>query len=93
MGLDKEALERYSRQIKLPEIGEKGQAALLGTSVLCVGTGGLGSLSFTTDDGDDLNLALLSAGDVGTISVDGAGDNDLVLDTAGAASQDQNVVE
>jgi len=59
MGLDKEALERYSRQIKLPEIGEKGQAALLGTSVLCVGTGGLGSAA----------ICYLAAAGIGRIGV------------------------
>ena len=35
--------ERYSRQIMLPELGEEGQKRLLGSSVLVVGTGGLGS--------------------------------------------------
>lgn len=35
-------MERYSRQIMLPEIGEEGQRRLLGASVLVVGLGGLG---------------------------------------------------
>jgi molybdopterin/thiamine biosynthesis adenylyltransferase len=35
--------ERYARQIVLPEIGPQGQAKLLGSSVLVVGAGGLGS--------------------------------------------------
>lgn len=34
--------QRYARQTALPEIGEAGQARLLGSSVLVVGLGGLG---------------------------------------------------
>lgn len=34
---------RYSRQIKLPQIGEKGQEKLTNASVLVVGAGGLGN--------------------------------------------------
>lgn len=36
-------MERYSRQIMLPEIGEEGQARLAAAKVLIVGVGGLGS--------------------------------------------------
>lgn len=36
-------MERFCRQIMLPEIGEEGQRRLSGTSVLVVGLGGLGS--------------------------------------------------
>ena len=36
-------LERYARHIILPELGGKGQEKLLGSSVLVVGAGGLGS--------------------------------------------------
>ena len=36
-------LERYSRHMLLPEIGESGQKELKASSVLCVGCGGLGS--------------------------------------------------
>lgn len=36
-------MERYSRQIILPEIGEKGQQRLKKSKVLLVGVGGLGS--------------------------------------------------
>jgi adenylyltransferase/sulfurtransferase len=34
---------RYSRHLILPEVGMKGQRQLKASSVLCVGTGGLGS--------------------------------------------------
>src|SRR5437867_87356 len=34
---------RYSRHFLLPEVGEAGQAKLLGAKVLCIGAGGLGS--------------------------------------------------
>ena len=36
-------MERYARQIMLPEIGEVGQRRLLESSVLVIGLGGLGS--------------------------------------------------
>jgi len=35
-------MERYSRQIMLPEIGERGQKRILASKVLIVGLGGLG---------------------------------------------------
>ena len=38
-----EELQRYSRQLILPEIGNEGQKKLKGAAVLLVGTGGLGS--------------------------------------------------
>lgn len=41
--LSEEDLQRYARQLILPEIGGKGQAALKAARVLCVGAGGLGS--------------------------------------------------
>jgi len=34
--------QRYSRQIKLPELGRKGQSKLKKSKVLVVGLGGLG---------------------------------------------------
>ena len=36
-------MNRYDRQIRLPEIGQGGQEKLLNASILCVGAGGLGS--------------------------------------------------
>ncbi|WP_424000600.1 SAMP-activating enzyme E1 [Haloarcula salina] len=41
--LDPEQLDRYSRHIIMDDVGPEGQAALLDTSVLVVGAGGLGS--------------------------------------------------
>lgn len=38
-----EQITRYSRQVLLPEVGEKGQAKLLKSKVLLIGAGGLGS--------------------------------------------------
>src|SRR5438093_315184 len=56
---------RYSRHFLLPEVGEVGQAKLLGAKVLCIGAGGLGSpVAF-----------YLAAAGVGTI---GIVDNDVV---------------
>jgi sulfur-carrier protein adenylyltransferase/sulfurtransferase len=51
--------ERYSRHLKVPEIGEAGQARLLDSKVLLVGAGGLGSPA---------GLYLAAAG-VGTIGI------------------------
>ncbi len=58
-------LERYSRHILLPEVGEKGQKKLLESRVLLLGAGGLGSPA----------ALYLAAAGVGTIGVI---DNDLV---------------
>lgn len=41
--LDAIGRERYSRHILLPEVGEKGQLKLIGSKVLLIGAGGLGS--------------------------------------------------
>lgn len=41
--LDAEARERYGRHLLIPEVGEAGQLKLLGSKVLMVGAGGLGS--------------------------------------------------
>jgi molybdopterin/thiamine biosynthesis adenylyltransferase/molybdopterin converting factor small subunit len=41
--LDRDGRERYSRHLLMPEVGEAGQLRLLGSKVLMVGAGGLGS--------------------------------------------------
>ena len=41
--LSKDDYERYSRHIILPQVGVDGQKKLKAASVLCIGTGGLGS--------------------------------------------------
>jgi sulfur-carrier protein adenylyltransferase/sulfurtransferase len=41
--LTKDDYERYSRHLILPEVGVAGQKRLKAASVLCIGTGGLGS--------------------------------------------------
>lgn len=41
--LNKDEISRYARHISLKEIGVKGQKKLKASSVICIGTGGLGS--------------------------------------------------
>ncbi|GAB4348196.1 MAG: molybdopterin-synthase adenylyltransferase MoeB [Cyanophyceae cyanobacterium] len=41
--LSREEYERFSRHLILPEVGVEGQRRLKAASVLCIGTGGLGS--------------------------------------------------
>ena len=41
--MDEKQRDRYSRQIRLPQIGEKGQQKILDSTVLIIGMGGLGS--------------------------------------------------
>jgi len=41
--LNQDELVRYSRHLILPEVGIEGQKRLKAASVLCIGTGGLGS--------------------------------------------------
>lgn len=43
MSLNDDQVERYSRQILLPDVGGKGQERLLAAKVLVLGAGGLGS--------------------------------------------------
>src|ERR1700693_2136571 len=59
MTLSKEEIKRYSRHLIMPEVGMAGQMKLKSASVLCIGTGGLGS---------PLALYLAAAG-VGRIGV------------------------
>lgn len=59
MELREDQIERYSRQIILPNVGGKGQEKLLAAKVLIIGAGGLGSPAA---------LYLASAG-IGTIGI------------------------
>ena len=43
MELSNDEIRRYSRHLILPEVGMAGQKKLKSASVLCIGTGGLGS--------------------------------------------------
>jgi sulfur-carrier protein adenylyltransferase/sulfurtransferase len=61
--LTKEEYERYSRHIILPEVGLDGQKRLKVASVLCVGTGGLGSPLL-------LYLAAAGIGRIGIVDFD-----------------------
>ncbi|MBW2460498.1 MAG: molybdopterin-synthase adenylyltransferase MoeB [Deltaproteobacteria bacterium] len=63
--LSEPQLERYSRHILLPEVGEKGQKKLLESRVLLLGAGGLGSPAA-------LYLAAAGVGRLGIV------DNDVV---------------
>ncbi len=43
MALTQDQIGRYSRHLLLPEVGVEGQEKICNASVLCIGTGGLGS--------------------------------------------------
>lgn len=61
--LTQEEYERFSRHLILPEIGLEGQKRLKAASVLCVGTGGLGSPLL-------LYLAAAGIGHIGIVDFD-----------------------
>lgn len=61
--LDKEEYERYSRHLILPEVSLEGQKRLKAASVLCIGTGGLGSPLL-------LYLAAAGIGRIGIVDFD-----------------------
>jgi sulfur-carrier protein adenylyltransferase/sulfurtransferase len=61
--LSKDDYERYSRHLILPEVGVEGQKRLKAASVLCIGTGGLGSPLL-------LYLAAAGIGRIGIVDFD-----------------------
>lgn len=61
--LSKDEYERYSRHLILPEVGLDGQKRLKAASVLCIGTGGLGSPLL-------LYLAAAGIGRIGIVDFD-----------------------
>lgn len=66
----KEEYQRYSRHFLLPQIGEAGQQRLKQSSVLCIGSGGLGSPLL-------LYLAAAGVGHIGIIDADVVDDSNL----------------
>ena len=61
--LNKRDKDRYSRHLKIPEIGESGQLTLLDSKVLLIGAGGLGSPVA-------LYLAAAGVGKIGLVDFD-----------------------
>ena len=61
--LTEQQMDRYSRHLLLPEVGEKGQARLLKSRVLLLGAGGLGSPAA-------LYLAAAGVGTIGLVDAD-----------------------
>ena len=64
MSLTEEQLERYRRQISLPEIGPEGQMRLASSKVLLTGVGGLGSSAALYLVGAGVGTLGLADGDV-----------------------------
>ena len=63
MPLTPEERQRYLRQTMLPELGEAGQERLKKSSILCIGTGGLGSPAL-------VYLAAAGVGRIGLVDPD-----------------------
>src|SRR5210317_1134128 len=63
MQLNNDEIRRYSRHLILPEVGMAGQKKLKGSSVLCIGAGGLGSPIA-------MYLAAAGIGEIGIVDFD-----------------------
>ncbi|RLI79498.1 adenylyltransferase [Archaeoglobales archaeon] len=63
-------LERYIRQVKMPEIGENGQEKLFNSKVLVIGAGGLGSAAIAY-------LAAAGVGELGIVDGDTVAESNL----------------
>src|SRR5438045_1469023 len=61
--LNKDEILRYSRHLIMPDVGMEGQQKLKAARVLCIGTGGLGSLMA-------LYLAAAGVGTLGLVDFD-----------------------
>ena len=61
--LSQDDYQRYARHIILPEVGLDGQKRIKAASVLCIGTGGLGSPLL-------LYLAAAGVGRIGIVDLD-----------------------
>src|SRR5204863_4400875 len=61
--LTHDQLERYSRHVLIPEVGEAGQLKLLDSKILLIGAGGLGSPA-------SLYLAAAGVGRIGIVDAD-----------------------
>ena len=61
--LNPSQVERYSRHLIMPNVGSKGQRALIDSKVLIIGAGGLGSPVA-------LYLALAGVGNIGIVDFD-----------------------
>ena len=61
--LNREEISRYSRHLTLPEVGIEGQKKLKSASVLCIGSGGLGSPLM-------MYLAAAGVGNIGIVDFD-----------------------
>ena len=68
--LTAEEISRYARHLTLPEIGIVGQKHLKASSVLCIGSGGLGSPIL-------LYLAAAGIGNIGIVDFDSVEDSNL----------------
>jgi adenylyltransferase/sulfurtransferase len=68
--MSKDRLARYSRHLKIPEVGEAGQLKLLASKVLLVGAGGLGSPA-------GVYLAATGVGTIGVIDSDTVDESNL----------------